>query len=140
MTTLSRVAAVAGSTAFAASAVVHTMWGLGSAWPMRTRAELADAVVGSNTVPDARACFAVAGLSVAAAALAAGVGGSGRAAQAARFVLGAGILARGTAGGRPATKVLGLPEPSARFVRLDKTLYRPLCLGVAAAVFTAARR
>ncbi|MGF7120458.1 DUF3995 domain-containing protein [Rhodococcus sp. BE178] len=136
--TKARIAGLTGSSALAAAALVHTAWGLGSAWPMRSRADLADAVVGSDAMPDARACFAVAGLAAAAAALVAGVGGMGRAATVARVALGAGVAARGVAGGRAATKVLGLEEPSPRFVRLDNAVYRPLCLGTAAAILTAA--
>ncbi|WP_164874143.1 DUF3995 domain-containing protein [Rhodococcus spongiicola] len=136
--TTARIAGLTGSSAFAAAALVHTAWGLGSAWPLRNRADLADAVVGSDTMPDARACFAVAGLAAAAAALVAGAGGMGKAATVARFALATGVAARGVAGGRPATKVLGLEEPSPRFIQLDNTVYRPLCLGTAAAVLTAA--
>jgi hypothetical protein len=45
----------------AALAVLHLGWGLGSAFPFRSRRELADAVVGSSRVPPPTACFAVAG-------------------------------------------------------------------------------
>ena len=45
----------------AALAVLHLAWGLGSAFPFRSRRELADAVVGSSRVPPPTACFAVAG-------------------------------------------------------------------------------
>lgn len=136
--TKARIAGLTGSSAFAAAALLHTAWGLGSAWPMRSRADLADAVVGSDTMPDARACFAVVGLSAAAAALVAGAGGMGRAATVARVAVAAGVAARGVVGGRAATKVLGLEEPSPRFIRLDNSVYRPLCLGTAAAILTAA--
>ncbi|OYD61244.1 DUF3995 domain-containing protein [Rhodococcus sp. OK302] len=136
--TKARIAGLTGSTAFAAAALVHTAWGLGSTWPMRTRADLADAVVGSNTMPDARACFAVVGLTAAAAALVAGGGGTGRTATVARVALATGVAARGVAGGRAATKVLGLDKPSPRFIRLDNMVYRPLCLGTATAILTAA--
>jgi len=105
---------------------------------MRSRADLADAVVGSSTIPDARACFTVAGLATAAATLVAGVGGTGRAATAARVALAAGVAARGIAGGQAATKVLGMEEPSPRFIQLDNTVYRPLCLATAAAILTSA--
>ena len=44
-----------------ALAVLHAAWGLGSAFPFRSRTELADAVVGSSVVPPPMACFAVAG-------------------------------------------------------------------------------
>lgn len=135
---LARIAGITGSSAFAAAAMIHTAWGLGSAWPMRSRADLADAVVGSDTMPDSGACFAVAGLSTAAAALMAGAGGMGRAATVARISLAAGVAARGIAGGRAATKVLGLEDPSPRFIQLDNRVYRPLCLGTAAATLAAA--
>lgn len=113
--------------------VVHTAWGLGSAWPMRTREELAEAVVGNDTVPGAGACFAVAGATMGAAALVAGAGGSGRVARLGRWGVAAVLATRGVLGGRATTAALGLPAPSDRFVRLNARVYQPLCLALALA-------
>lgn len=127
------VAAVVGSAGLAGIGLAHLAWGRGSSWPMRTREELADAVVGSDAVPGAPACYAVAGLATVAAAVVAGAGGAGRPATAARRSISLGLAARGLLGGRVAGRALGLPEPSRRFTDLDTTVYRPLCLTLAAA-------
>lgn len=129
--TSARVASVA---AFTVAAALHTAWGLGSAWPMRTRLDLADVVVGAADVPAAPACFAVVGLATAAGGLVSGASGTGTAATAARRVLAAVIAARGIAGGRAAAMALGMEGPSPRFIHLDNRVYRPLFLGTAAAV------
>ena len=41
---------------------LHVAWGLGSSFPFRDRAALADTVVGNDAVPGRRASLAVAGL------------------------------------------------------------------------------
>jgi hypothetical protein len=57
----------------AALSALHVAWGFGSSVPFRSRGELADAVVGTATVPPPLSCFAVAGALAAGAALASGV-------------------------------------------------------------------
>ena len=52
---------------------LHVAWGLGSSFPFRDRAALADTVVGSDAVPGRRASLAVAGLLGLAAGLVADV-------------------------------------------------------------------
>ncbi|WP_131764891.1 DUF3995 domain-containing protein [Candidatus Protofrankia californiensis] len=130
--------ALLGAAGLAGIGAVHAAWGLGSSWPMRTREELADAVVGNDETPGPEACFVMAGVAISAAALLAGAGGQGRGPRTARWMIAAGLAARGVLGGRAATRVLGLPDPSERFVRLDTIVYRPLCLTLAAASATAA--
>lgn len=134
------VAAGVASSALAAIGIVHIAWGRGSAWPLGDREGLADAVVGSPAVPGPASCYLVGGAVLAAGALVAGAGGAGRAATAARWGVTTALGARGVLGGRVATKALGLPRPSQRFVDLDTRIYRPLCLTLAALTGLAARR
>ena len=69
-----RITARMTAVVLAALSALHLAWGLGSFVPAPgTRDELADAVVGTTTVPPPLSCFAVAGALAAGAALAAGV-------------------------------------------------------------------
>lgn len=136
-----RSAAIAfGTIGLASAAAAHLAWGRGSSWPMRTREELADVVVGSQQVPAAGECYAVAALTAAGAALVTGMGGGGKLATGARWTLAAVLGSRGVVGGRAACSALRLPTPSDRFVELDNTVYRPLCLAIAGAAAISARR
>ena len=112
---------------------LHTAWGLGSSFPFRDHATLADTVAGTRTVPQPRDCFAVAGLLLTSAALVSGalplqadvrrVGALGVAT----------ILAgRGVLGMARRTSMVVPWTPSERFVRLDHHYYGPLCLALAA--------
>jgi hypothetical protein len=129
-----RRAAVAGASGgLLAAAVLHAAWGAGSAWPFPDRAALADAVIGAAEVPAPTACFAVAGALGAAGALAGGwparcprLRRAGTAAAAA-VLAGRGVL--GLAGG---TRLVSPASVSARFTRLDRRVYSPLCLALAA--------
>ncbi|WP_022887379.1 DUF3995 domain-containing protein [Glaciibacter superstes] len=134
------IAAIVGSAGIAGIGLAHVAWGRGSSWPMQTRAELADAVVGSPVAPDPPECYAVAGAAAVAAAVVAGAGGSGRLATLARWGIVAVLATRGLAGGRVAVSALGLPEPSQRFIDLDNTVYRPLCFTLAAGTALSIRR
>jgi hypothetical protein len=117
----------------ASLSALHAAWGFGSAFPFRDHATLADTVAGTRAVPQPRACLAVAGLLLTAAAIvddalplradlrrvgALGVGG----------VLGA----RGVLGVAGRTDLVVSWTPSARFVRLDRRYYGPLCLALSA--------
>ena len=134
------------SRALALLALVHVAWGCGSSLPFRTRRDLADAVVGSSSVPPPVACFAVAGALATGAVLV--TDGAPLPESLRRVgVLGmAGILGvRGALGLAGKTALVSAGSDSDRFVRLDRRLYGPLCLGLsmgslAALARTPARR
>ena len=118
-----------------AIAGLHVIWGLGSSFPFRTRAELADSVVGSDEVPSRAACIAVATALTFAALLVAGVAPLPKMWRAVALRIVAAVLAtRGVAGAMGWTSVLSPGSDSAAFNRLDKRLYAPLCLWLAAGV------
>ncbi len=77
MAIVASVAAALVATCLVALALLHVYWGLGGAWPARTRAGLGPMVVGtppSEAMPSLLACLIVAGLLVTAAILTAVVG------------------------------------------------------------------
>lgn len=112
-------------------AALHLVWAFGWRFPARSRAELAEAVVGAPDMPSAAACVAVAAALGSAGAIAAGAGGVSPQARSARTLIGAGLVARG---------VLGAPAPGDTFRRWDARLYRPACLLLGAASLLSARR
>lgn len=121
----------------AAAGALHLVWATGRPWPAGTPEALADAVTGSRDgLPPAPITVAVgAGL------LGAGVvtatssrGGTPRARNLVRVVVGAGLVGRAVLGGRRATQVLGMAAPSERFLRLDRQVYRPLVAVLGGAV------
>jgi hypothetical protein len=109
-----------------AIAGLHVAWGLGSSFPFQNREELADSVVGRDEMPSMMACMAVASLLVLAATLVAGL----IALPAVTVVL----TTRGIAGAMGRTSRISPRSESLAFVRLDKRLYSPLCLWLAAGV------
>jgi hypothetical protein len=125
--------AVPATAGLLAAAALHAAWGTGASWPLPDRAALADAVIGRAEVPGPAACFAVsAALSLGAAATAgwparfpglrrAGVAGV------ATVLAGRGVL--GLAG---RTALVSPGSESARFTRLDRRVYSPVCLTLAA--------
>jgi hypothetical protein len=123
------------ATALLAIAGLHVAWGLGSSFPFRTREELADSVVGSDQVPPLAACVAVASALAFAALLVAGVVPLPRALRtfALRIVM-AVLATRGVAGAMGRTSTLSPGSDSPAFNQLDKRLYAPLCLWLAAGV------
>jgi Protein of unknown function (DUF3995) len=112
---------------------LHAAWGAGVAWPFPDRDTLADAVVGATEVPGPAACFAVSGALGAAAAL---VGGWPAGHPAIRRTGAAGVAAvlagRGVLGLAGRTRLVSPASRSARFQRLDRRVYSPLCLTLAA--------
>ncbi|MCG6493306.1 DUF3995 domain-containing protein [Kitasatospora sp. A2-31] len=127
-------AVVAG--VLAGTGVLHAVWAV-SPWPLRTPAELADAVAGwGDEMPPAAACLAVAGALGAAAYLVGAESGVLPAAGPARVrragvrTVSAVMLARGAGG--LLVSGLGLSGQSARFRRLDARYYSPLCLALGA--------
>jgi hypothetical protein len=126
------------SAALASIAGVHVAWGLGSTFPFATRAELADAVIGSPAVPPPGACYAVATALFAASALVADVRiGPRRVRRLGRQVVGGVLTVRGIAGLAGRTDVLLPGCASPRFRRLDRRIFSPLCLALALGAFTA---
>jgi hypothetical protein len=118
-----------------ALATLHVMWGLGSSFPFRNRDELADSVVGTERVPGPIACVAVATALTCAGALVMGAVPLPKRLRDVALRVIAGVLAtRGLAGATSRTSMLSPGSDSATFTRLDKRLYSPLCLWLAAGV------
>lgn len=122
----------APSAGLLAAAVLHAAWGLGSAWPFPDRAALADAVIGAAEVPGPGACLAVSGALGAAAALTAGWPARYPGLRRAGISAVAAVLAaRGGMGLAGRTRLVSPASVSARFTRLDRLVYSPLCLTLA---------
>ncbi|MCE9623532.1 MAG: DUF3995 domain-containing protein [Actinomycetia bacterium] len=114
-------------------AVLHVAWGRGSSVPFRSRSELADAVVGSDSVPPPPACYAVAAALAGAAALLLDVPIAPRPVRRLGRRVAAGVLlVRGVAGASGRTDLLVPGSVSPRFRRLDRRFFAPLCLALAA--------
>jgi hypothetical protein len=120
------------SGALAGIASLHIAWGLGSSFPFRTHAELADAVIGSEVVPSAAACHAVAAALFVASGLVADLPVGPRRLRRVGCAVVAGVLAvRGVAGISGRTALLSPGSTSTRFRILDRRFYSPLCLVLA---------
>jgi Protein of unknown function (DUF3995) len=118
-----------------AIAGLHALWGFGSSFPFRTREELADSVVGSSDVPSRRACVSVAAALVLSAILVARMVPLPTALRKVALRVVTTVLAtRGVAGAMGRTSTLSPGSDSPAFNRLDKRLYSPLCLWLAASV------
>jgi hypothetical protein len=115
----------------AALAVLHLAWGLGSAFPFRSRRELADAVVGSSRVPPPAACFAVAGALATGAGLVANVIPLPPPVRRSSLLGMAAVFGvRSALGFSGQTAFVSPGSVSMRFVRLDRRIYAPICLGL----------
>jgi hypothetical protein len=115
----------------AALAVLHLAWGLGSAFPFRTRRELADAVVGSSLVPPPMACFAVAGALATGTVLVANVIPIPPPIRRISLLGMAAVFGfRSALGFSGKTALVSTGSDSERFVRLDRRIYAPTCLGL----------
>jgi len=123
-----------GTVGLAAVGVLHLIWAAGSPWPASDEAALADSVVGSAHIPRTGPTVGVAVLALGGAAVVGGAGGASPIARLIRAGAAGALLGRGIAGGVAATKLLRLPDPSARFRRLDRVVYRPVCLTLGAAI------
>jgi hypothetical protein len=124
----------------AALSALHVAWGLGSSVPFRSRGELADAVVGTTTVPPPLSCFAVAGALAAGAALASGVAPVPPAWRRLMLRVMAGVLGlRGGLGLFGKTDLVSPGSNSERFLRLDRRLYAPLCMALSLGSLAASR-
>jgi hypothetical protein len=120
------------SCGLAGLAGLHAAWAAGSAWPFPDRASLADAVVGAAEVPGPAACLAVSAALGTAAAFAGGWPPGHPVIRAAGVGGTASVLAvRGALGLAGRTDLVSPGSVSARFRRLDRTIYSPLCLVLA---------
>ncbi len=116
--------------------VLHAAWSLGSHWPAASGPQLADAVVGAQVPPARTPTVVVAvGLLCSAAAVS---GSLGRPRRPAAVALGGAFALRAALGGSAAARSITSTAPSARFVTLDRRLYRPLCAAIAAALLVSA--
>jgi hypothetical protein len=130
---VSRAPRFATAATLAAIGGLHVAWGRGSSFPFATERELSDAVVGSDAVPSAGACYTVAAALFAASALVADAPiAPRRVSRLGRRVVGAVLAVRGVAGLLGRTDVLSPGSASARFRRLDRRYFSPLCLALAA--------
>ncbi|MFF8916997.1 DUF3995 domain-containing protein [Streptomyces sp. NPDC015032] len=140
---IERTARRVSVTALTALAGMHVAWGTGSSWPLPDREALSDAVVGRPDMPGPVACHVVAGALGAAALLVAGQPRRHPALSRLGAAGVAGVLGvRGAAGLAGRTDLLSPGSVSARFRRLDRLAYSPLCLALATstAVAVATRR
>jgi hypothetical protein len=125
----------------AATGGLHVAWARGSSFPFSTRAELADAVVGTSRVPEPPACYAVAGALLTAAALVEGAPRPTSHIRRIGLVGVAGILAlRGVLGLAGHTDLVAPGSSSVRFRRLDRRVYAPFCLALSTGAWAAFRR
>jgi hypothetical protein len=142
--TIRRAGALTASAALFGLAGLHAVWGAGCAWPAADRQALADAVIGTRTgpgtglpdsgMPGPAACFAVSGALAAAGALVTGWPARRwpRLHRLGTFGV-AGVLAsRGALGLTGHTSVISPVSQSERFLRLDRRVYSPACLALAA--------
>jgi hypothetical protein len=121
----------------AAIAAIHVAWGLGVRWPRSDEKALVALVVGydRDRMPSSVRCFLAAGAIFAAATVMALLSGVLNAPIAPWFValLGIGMTAvfagRGIAGYLPAWRKRFPRQP---FAQLDRRIYSPLCLIIAA--------
>ena len=120
------------ATTLAGLAILHVAWGRGSTFPFATQDDLADAVVGRHAVPSPGACYAVAtALSIAGGLVADVPVGPAPLRRVGRYGVATVLAARGLVGVLGRTDVLSPGSASARFRRLDRRLFAPLCLALA---------
>jgi hypothetical protein len=111
---------------------LHVLWGRGSTFPFSSRDRLKDTVVGSRVTPSPAACYAVAGLLAASAALVAGLPAPRSRTRRAGVATVAVVLgARAALGFSGRTDIVSPGSASAQFRRMDRRVYAPLCLALA---------
>jgi uncharacterized protein DUF3995 len=114
-------------------AALHAAWGAGSTFPFRTRDELNDTVIGRAATPSAGACYGVAGLLAAAAALVGGFPGrSSRLRRTGVGTVAVVLAARGALGFAGKTDLVSPGSTSEHFRNVDRRYFSPLCLALAA--------
>jgi hypothetical protein len=133
--------AVALGTAAAcgAGALLHLGWARGSTFPFRSRAELNDAVIGRDATPSPAACIAVATALAGAAAVVGRSGtGGGPVPRAGAGVVAVVLTTRAVFGFAGRTDLLVPGSDSARFRRLDRRVFAPICALLGSGAATAA--
>ena len=131
--------ALGTSTAFLAGAVLHLRWARGSTFPFRSRAELNEAVIGRDASPSPAACVAVAAALTGAAVVVGRSGtGGGAVSRTGAAVVAAVLTPRAAFGFAGRTDLLVPGSDGARFRRLDRSLFAPLCAVLGAGAATAA--
>jgi hypothetical protein len=129
------------SAGLAGLAGLHVAWAAGSSWPSSDRATLSDAVIGHHKFPSPAAALAVAGALAAGSAFVAGWPARAEWLQRVGAVGVVAVLSvRGGLGLAGLTHSISPGSSSARFRGLDRRLYSPLCLTLAALAAPAARR
>jgi hypothetical protein len=140
---VSTAAERAAAAALLGLASLHVAWAFGGSWPAEDRAALADLMArrAGGSVPPPAACLVVAMLLGSSSAFVAGR--PRRTARPRRIgaMCVAGVLAlRGSCGLMGRTDLLSPGSTSPGFRRLDRRYYSPLCLALAAAAMSSARR
>jgi Protein of unknown function (DUF3995) len=136
-----RVVRGATASTLLAIAGLHVAWGRGSSFPFADRERLGDSVAGRASTPPPSACFAVAGALTVAAALVTDVPGLPRWTQRLGVTGVAAVLAaRAALGFSGRTDAVSPGSVSTRFRRLDRRVFSPLCLALAAGAFSSRRR
>jgi hypothetical protein len=131
----------AAACGFAALGALHLVWATGSSWPLPDTDEWAGAISGRppGASPGPVACVAVAGLLGTAAAL---VSGRPRTTPALSRLGSAGVVGvfalRGALGLAGRTDLVSPGSTSERFRAIDRRVYAPLCLTLAALAAPAA--
>jgi hypothetical protein len=130
---LAKASTSTASVLLGATAALHGAWGLGSSWPLPDRVSLADAVMGTRDVPRPAACFVVAGMLTVATSAVSGYPRSSpvlsRVGAASTVMV---LAARGVLGLLGHTHLVSPGSDSERFGSLDRRLYSPACLLLAA--------
>jgi len=127
--------------ALATVAALHVAWGRGATFPFPDRDGLNGAVIGRRATPSPTACFAVAAALTVAAALVADAPRLPRHLQRVGVSGVAVVLATRAALGFAGRTDLASPgSVSTRFRRLDRRVYSPLCVALAAGAITSRRR
>ncbi len=136
-----RLAGGAAAGAFVMLGLLHAAWGMGSNWPMSSREDLSDVVMGSPGLEEngATACYAVAGLlGTLGSLLIVRPNHLGRPRRLAITGVATVLASRGVLGLTGRTTLISPTSTGDRFRRLDRWLYSPLCLTLAALTIVAA--
>ncbi len=111
---------------------LHAAWGRGSTFPFGSRERLNDTVIGRPATPSPIACYAVAGSLAVASALVAGLPTPrNRVRRMGVATVAAALGTRAVLGFSGRTELVSPGSVSARFLRMDRRVYSPLCLVLA---------
>lgn len=127
-----RTARTATATTLLGVGVLHAAWGRGSTFPFSDRDRLNDTVIGRAATPSPAACYSVAGLLAAASALVAGLPTPrSRIRRLGVCTVAIALGSRAALGFSGKTDVVSPGSISAKFKRMDKRVFSPLCLALA---------